>query len=303
MSKKCKTSVKGCKKSIKSELFVIPMNKLLFGVLFCTLLLLSCEQKKSDFSEKVKVSLRNVGHQLLLSQKDSTSLVLPVQQLQEDQYKMSFQNNLQIEPSELVTIINSNFKKADLPAKYRVEVKNCASEEIAYSFEMILNEEKSIIPCSGRNLPNSCYVITVHFISEKGKGLTPIYIFVSLLFTLLIVIVVWYLNRKTEKLNSQDSGTQKLGAFLFYPDQNKLVKQAVEIPLSKKECEILSIFISRPNEIIKREELTKKVWEDNGVFVGRSLDTYISKIRKKIKEDTSIRLTNVHGVGYKLEVD
>ncbi len=284
-------------------LFVKPMNKIIYGVFFCTFFLLSCKKNQSEFSEKVKVSLRNVGHQLLLSQKDSTSLVLPVQQLQEDQYKMSFQNNLQIEPSELVTIINNNFKKADLPAKYRVEVKNCASEEIAYSFEMILNEEKSIIPCSGRNLPNSCYVITVRFISEKEIGMNPIYVIVSLLFTILVLVVLWYSKGKTKLSKIQDSETQKLGAFLFYPEQNKLVKQAVEIPLSKKECELLSIFISRPNEIIKREELTKKVWEDNGVFVGRSLDTYISKIRKKIKEDTSIRLTNVHGVGYKLEVD
>ncbi len=95
----------------------------------------------------------------------------------------------------------------------------------------------------------------------------------------------------------------KLGVFQFYPEQNKLVKQAIEIRLSKKECELLAIFVASPNQIIKRDELTKKVWEDNGVFVGRSLDTYISKLRKKLKEDTSIKLTNIHGVGYKLEVD
>jgi DNA-binding winged helix-turn-helix (wHTH) protein len=61
--------------------------------------------------------------------------------------------------------------------------------------------------------------------------------------------------------------------------------------------------VAQPNQIIKRDELTKKVWEDNGVFVGRSLDTYISKLRKKLKDDDSVRLINVHGVGYKLEVD
>ena len=59
----------------------------------------------------------------------------------------------------------------------------------------------------------------------------------------------------------------------------------------------------RPNQIIKREELTKKVWEDNGVFVGRSLDTYISKLRKKLQDDDSIQLINIHGIGYKLEVN
>ena len=47
----------------------------------------------------------------------------------------------------------------------------------------------------------------------------------------------------------------------------------------------------------------KKVWEDNGVFVGRSLDTYISKLRKILKDDDAIRITNIHGIGYKLEVD
>ena len=66
---------------------------------------------------------------------------------------------------------------------------------------------------------------------------------------------------------------------------------------------MLELFVARPNEIIKRDELTKRVWEDNGVFVGRSLDTYISKLRKKLKGDTSIKLTNVHGVGYKLELE
>ena len=95
---------------------------------------------------------------------------------------------------------------------------------------------------------------------------------------------------------------KSIGQYKFYPEQNKLVKAATEISLSKKECELLALFVANPNKIIKRDELTKKVWEDHGVFVGRSLDTYISKLRKKLQEDASIKLTNVHGVGYKLEV-
>ena len=90
--------------------------------------------------------------------------------------------------------------------------------------------------------------------------------------------------------------------FKFYPEQNKLVRQATEISLSKKECELLALFVARPNQIIKRDELSKKVWEDQGVIVGRSLDTYISKLRKILKDDDSIKLSNIHGVGYKLEV-
>ena len=122
---------------------------------------------------------------------------------------------------------------------------------------------------------------------------------------MLFLFVYQLINSKTKiptKPLKKDEHYLEIGSFKFYPTQNKLVKAAQEIGLSKKECELLSIFIEKPNEIIKRDELIKRVWEDNGVFVGRSLDTFISKLRKKLSEDTSIKLTNVHGVGYKLEV-
>ncbi|WP_100925787.1 winged helix-turn-helix domain-containing protein [Tenacibaculum sp. SZ-18] len=279
------------------------MNKLVVKVLLGTLFLFSCNSRESDISNKVKVSLRNVGHQLLLTQNDSTSLVLPVKQIQEHKYELSFENGLQIEPDKLASLINQNFKKSELPSSYLVEVENCVNNEIAYSFEMILNEENSIIPCSGRNLPNGCYIISVSFLQDQNESRSLLYLLISLLFSVTVFFIVFYKGKLNSKVLEEPNDTQKLGSFIFYPEQNKLVKQAVEIPLSKKECELVAIFIEKPNQIIKREELTKKVWEDNGVFVGRSLDTYISKIRKKIKEDTSIRLVNIHGVGYKLEVD
>ena len=112
-----------------------------------------------------------------------------------------------------------------------------------------------------------------------------------------------YFKRKPVKAQGRSEVKyDTLGDFQFYPDQNKLVNGSNEISLSKKECELLAIFIANPNQIIKRDELTKRVWEDHGVIVGRSLDTYISKLRKKLKEDDSIKITNIHGVGYKLEV-
>ena len=69
-----------------------------------------------------------------------------------------------------------------------------------------------------------------------------------------------------------------------------------------KEAKLLSIFATRQNDLISREELLKKVWEDDGVFTGRSLDMFISKLRKKLKNDPCVQITNVHGKGYKLEI-
>jgi len=56
------------------------------------------------------------------------------------------------------------------------------------------------------------------------------------------------------------------------------------------------------NEISNRKQLQKEVWEDDGVLVGRSLDVFISKLRKKLEADPAVRIINIHGKGYKLEV-
>ncbi|WP_397444747.1 winged helix-turn-helix domain-containing protein [Polaribacter sp. R77954] len=260
------------------------------------------KKNKTDFSESVKIILRAVGNQLLLIQGDSTSLILPVKEIKEGKYEVSFQKELTFEPHELVKIVKLNFEKSSLSNNYRVEVIQCTDDEVAYSYEINADEEKTIIPCSGRKLPKNCYLIQVHFLEEvKSNDLTLYYIFIPLI--LGFFYREFILNKKKGNSTSNHKvNEQVLGSFFFYPDQNKLVKKAVEINLSKKECELLAIFIANKNKVVKREEITKKVWEDNGVFVGRSLDTYISKLRKKLQEDKNIKLTNIHGVGYKLEV-
>ena len=270
----------------------------LFSIWFFT----GSGEDKSN-SENVKVILRDVGHQLLLSNKDSTSLVLPVTELDKSKYRISFQNKLAIKPGNLVSIIQKNFKKTSLSSHYLVEVINCTTHEVAYSYKVKNTEENNIIPCNGRVLEENCYTIEISFKDQKTTESNQMILFVLVIVVFMIITFLFYSRRKAPHFKTSNDQHTALGKFKFYPEQNKLVKEAVEIRLSKKECELLSIFIAKPNQIIKREELTKRVWEDNGVIVGRSLDTYISKLRKKLKEDTSIKLTNIHGVGYKLEVD
>jgi DNA-binding winged helix-turn-helix (wHTH) protein len=272
--------------------------------LFFVWMFFESDEKDEDFSERVKISLRNVGHQLLLSNQDSTSLVLPVIALEDSKYKLSFQNKLSFEPGNLVSIVQNSFKKSTLPTNYLVEVIQCEDDEVSYSYEMKNTVEKGIIPCRGRFLPENCYTIEVRFTNKATfffRNQTLLYI---LIFSVFLVFQFFFHKRKqTEITEGSNEEYAAIGRFKFYPEQNKLVKEAIEINLSKKECELLEIFVANPNQIIKRDELMKKVWEDNGVFVGRSLDTYISKLRKKLQGDTSVKLTNIHGVGYKLEVN
>lgn len=275
----------------------------LLGLFSC---MLSCTKESTeDSSGLVKVALRNVGHQLLLLNQDSVSVVKPVKNIDYLKFQLSFEEQLIINPDSLITLVKNSFQKANLPQHYLVEVIQCKDSEIAYSYKMNQNVEKGIIPCRGRQLQKECYLINVQF--TEAIKINNSYSYSWLLYVLLFVtlggISLLYFKRKNKVVPNDNLGDfLTIGKYKFYPQQNKLIKETSEISLSKKECELLTIFIAQPNQIIKRDELTKKVWEDNGVFVGRSLDTYISKLRIKLKADESVKLINVHGVGYKLEI-
>lgn len=259
---------------------------------------------QNELRSTSKIALREVGNQLLLNNNDATSLVMPVKALDNHLYQLSFESHLSIVPDSLITTVKERLLAYNITNDYRVEVFQCNDKEVAYSYQIIKESEDTIVACLDRELPKSCYTIQLQLLDEQQAMSRNQWLLLILIIGLLGFTLEWLAHRRLVRssLTKNNIDYERLGSFRFYPDQNKLVKEAEEISLSKKECELLSIFIMRPNEIIKRDELTKRVWEDNGVIVGRSLDTYISKLRKKLKDDTNIKLTNVHGVGYKLEV-
>ena len=290
-------------------LFALLMNprKMFFYGSLCLalltiVLLLTPDKSNEHFAELVKIALRDVGNKLLLSNQDRTSLVLPVQKIDALTYQLSFEKTLAFNPDTLVALATRSFQKAQLPSHYQMEVKQCNNAAVAYSFLQFANVKKSIIPCSGRLLPQKCYTIEVRFLEETSSSNNNL-IWILLLLGSSVGAVVFFPKRS--KAKQPEAKTEKgisLGKFAFFPEENKLKIEATEISLSKKEVELLLVFIAHPNKIIKREELSKKVWEDHGVFVGRSLDTYISKLRKKLSADAAVQITNVHGVGYILEL-
>ncbi len=93
-----------------------------------------------------------------------------------------------------------------------------------------------------------------------------------------------------------------LGKFLFDVKDQRLLLGSEEISLTEKEYKILELLNQNFGELIPRETLMQKIWIDEGVITGRSLDMFVSKLRKKLSGDPELRITNVHGKGYKLEI-
>ncbi|MGW9684682.1 winged helix-turn-helix domain-containing protein [Flagellimonas sp. 2504JD1-5] len=277
-------------------LFLVVLSFLISGYTF--------NENDETFSKLVKVALRNTGNSLLLQSKDSTSLVLPVTESPKNNFHLSFQTELIITPDSLVKAINKDFTALNLPNDYLVEVINCSNKEVSYSYSVSNNQEKNIIPCLGRNLPLRCYSINVSFDQNTalmGLGFGAPWYALVLLGIMGIILIYWTKQKQENKIYDSLS-FETIGEYKFYKDQNELVKNNLSIQLTSKESELLQIFCDNPNQVVKRDFLLKEVWEDKGVFVGRSLDTFISKLRKKFKEDNGINIVNVHGVGYKLEI-
>jgi DNA-binding response OmpR family regulator len=93
-----------------------------------------------------------------------------------------------------------------------------------------------------------------------------------------------------------------LGTYFFDTENYTLSTDNFSKTLTKKEAHILKILVRYTNQVTPRDIILNAVWGQDDYFVGRSLDVFITKIRKYLKEDSNIQITNVHGIGFKLEI-
>ena len=92
----------------------------------------------------------------------------------------------------------------------------------------------------------------------------------------------------------------KIGKFTFDTQKQVLMIGDKVTKLTTKESELLSLLCAHVNEILERNYALKTIWIDDNYFNARSMDVYITKLRKHLKEDPSIEIINIHGKGYKL---
>jgi len=280
---------------------MLTSKKKAFYVLAILISIASCSyyltSNNSTEIETINVSLRDIGHKLLLQNNDSTSLVLPIKKKSDDWFEISFGSKISISPVSLTKTVNDAFNKLKLPANYIVEVRNCELNEIVYSYKVSVKETETTIPCLSRNLPKACYTLNIKFLSSSKNSFRLITY--NILIGILIILFFLF-NRKKRKNNINTSYT--INKDVLNVEERILTLNDIDIPLTEKEVEILTLFFNKPNQVISREELQKEIWENKGVIVGRSLDTYISKLRKKLNTNSSIKIINIRGIGYKMEV-
>ncbi len=256
-----------------------------------------------DFARR-EVLLRQIGHEILLQSGDSTSRVLPVKRIADNEYQISFENAFTFQPDFLVKTTQRLLAKDPLASDYVVNVLNCANASVAYGYAISKNKKDDIVACIGRRQPIGCYLINIKF---KPTGLATVKneYFLGSLLSLAFIGFIFLRSVKLRRALPGDQptgGIFTLGSMLFNPENRKLMINGNTTELTKTETRVLRIFALSPNEVIERSRLQKEIWEDDGVIVGRSLDMFISKLRKKLEFDPNVKIAVIRGKGYKLEI-
>lgn len=289
-------------------------EKITLLIFVCLLLLISRgHAQDTQNNSHIDVSLRMIGHQVLLSAGDSTSRVLPIVK-EKDRYRIQFENEFEFRPENLVSTIDDVVKETGFASSYIVEVEQCDTGEIVYSFKVDVLEQSDIIPCQGRIQPKACYGLlitllettlslsdTTYPVNGSYAKTNRLYYVIGAL--LLLLVMVLYFLRKRKRKSRIDPSWIPLGAYYFDQRNMELVIEQQHIELTSKEADLLMLLYNEANTTVERDVILNMVWGDEGDYVGRTLDVFISKLRKKLEFDSKVKIVNIRGVGYKLVLD
>lgn len=106
--------------------------------------------------------------------------------------------------------------------------------------------------------------------------------------------------RRTKKMHSDDVKEYKIGRLRFLYHSLKLYSGEEEYSLTQREADLLKFFCDHANKVLKREEILLSVWGKDDYFLGRSMDVFITRLRKHFKADPAVILETIHGIGFRL---
>jgi hypothetical protein len=256
------------------------------------------------FSEKINLALRQTGHHLLLAAGNDTSAIKPVKQIDNNEFVLRLDQAFDYDT--LPYLMKRAFNDFGITSPYYVAIKNCETDSVVLGYNLS-SVEKNEITCLGRDQKSDCNLISVTFTDR------PIFksnqLLVTAIFGLLCVLTIgqFFYQRNLKKeapapnLNVEE-GVIKIGASDFHFKNQYIFINGEKTELTFRENKLLHYFSIHPNMVLEREKILSEVWEDEGVIVGRSLDVFVSRLRKVLSADPSLSIKNVHGVGYRFEI-
>jgi DNA-binding response OmpR family regulator len=115
-----------------------------------------------------------------------------------------------------------------------------------------------------------------------------------------LILKIEVFLQRSHKITPAKNTVCTIGSFSFDPENYVVIKGEEKISLTERESALLKLFIDNKNTILKREKILTALWGTDDYFMGRSMDVFISRLRKIFKDDESIRIENIPRIGFKL---
>lgn len=286
--------------NIKIPIFLFSLALIIFSV--SSMVTTENGSHGKEVSSRVNLALRQVGHQLLSIEGDDSTTVAPIQQINEYDYLLQINSSFNYDT--LPFLMDVAFDRFEVPKKYMVMVHDCTKDSLilGYNHLSFLNRD---VACTGREQKVDCVNINVALEPSKASGIILRYL--SLGLGLLGLIYLLFVRRKDSATDSPPITVEgkehiiKMGQSVFDHQNQQIDVNNHTKSLTFRENKLLLLFAKNQNMVIERDNIVAEIWGDEGVIVGRSLDVFVSRLRKILKEDKSLSIKNVHGVGYRLE--
>lgn len=255
--------------------------------------------------QQMKLLIRAIGDAFLLQAQDSTTLILPILKTEQG-YVMQIDQPILFEPNALSSAVHQVMEQVFFYEELFVETRKCDSPEVVHSFKASLTKAHTLLPCKQRLDQKGCYqfyftVINTPTTTKSIPKNNTSYSYGLLLVMGVILIVFLRIVFKRQKLKQDTTDTTiSIGQYQLNKTTMELVFKAQSMTLTAKETDLLYLLYAHRNTTLDKSFILNAVWGDSGDYVGRTLDVYISKLRKKLALDSRIKIINVRGVGYRL---
>ncbi len=215
---------------------------------------------------------------------------------------------------QLGFIIRDNLEEAGF------DVINCPDGEVAWEYYQKKNPDLCILDVNmpykdgftvARKIRQKSDVVPILFLTAKSleedklKGFAAgadDYVVKPFSMKELLSRINVFLRRNKMFVQGSPS-THKIGRFVFVPAELQLKSSNETISLTQREKELLEFLCLHPNMVLKREEILSNVWGKNDFFLGRSMDVFITRLRRHLQTEPTVSIETIHGVGYRFTAE
>ncbi|GAB3264231.1 hypothetical protein GCM10027347_31150 [Larkinella harenae] len=260
------------------------------------------------FLDNVNLALRRTAHHLLKTAGDSTSRIAPVQQPDATTFRIRL--NHAFDYSQLPSLLHHSLLLYGIEKPYEVAVLNCTDGSIQLGYTVLDVTKNEEVPCRGREQAKGCFDLQVRFSApERSTPTTAVWWLLAA--GSVLTALVWVTWRRPDQAQNgislpdtepNEDETVMMGNSNLNVTHQTLTVGLQTHNLTYREAKLLRFFANHPNQVLERDVILKMVWQDEGVIVGRSVDVFVSRLRKFLQNDPTVRIVAVHGVGYRLEI-